>query len=198
MNRISGLLLIIALVLGVTGLSFYTLTDPHPKRLADGLQSAEGKDLEHPPCAGTAPAGAIALSLGNAALWFQGFPHTVVTVGGQPQFALDRNADGSIAPDLRIFVGTKELGHLHGVTLQDESNGQLKLTRPSGSELIVSTSDGTTVAQIDYLNDHTIQLSGHLAFGGHDFLMPPDGFALDGKTLSGTCIGGGKTVDFAY
>ena len=197
MNRLSGLLVIFALLFAVLGLGFYTMRDPVPPQSPEGLQSARIADLEVQPCASQAPDGAFILTLGNAALWFKDFPHTVVTVGGQPQFTVDRSKDGGIAVDIRIIVGTQELGRLQGVTLRDESHGQLHLSRPSGSEIIVSTANRTPILQVDYINEHSLRVTGHLAFGGHDFLLFPDGFMLDHKSASATCLGGGKKVDFA-
>ena len=198
MNCFSGLLVIFALGFAVLGLGFYNMNDRIPRHMPDGLQSAAAPDLEVQPCGSQAPEGAFTLTLGNAALWFRDFPHTVVTVGGEPQFTIDRTKDGSIAVDTRIDVGTQELGRLQGVTLRDESNGQLHLTRPSGSQVMVSTADRTPILQVDYINDHSLRVTGHLAFGGHDFILLPDGFVLDKKSAGATCLGGGKKVDFAF
>lgn len=198
MNRLSSLLIILALVLGVLGIGLYDMTDPRPKRVDDGLQSAKGQDLPVVPCAGQAPEGAFTLTLGNAALWFRDFPHAVVTVNGQPQFTIDRSKSGTIAVDLRIFAGGRELGHLHGVTLQDAGSSKLKLTRPSGSTVLILTEEGAPVLQIDYINDKSLRITGHLAFGDHDFIMLPDGFMQDSRNLGATCLGGDKKVDFAF
>jgi hypothetical protein len=193
----SNVLLIVVLAIAAAGFGFYALHDPRPKRLDDGLASASGEDSLTHPCAGKVPDGAYSVMLGDSALWFRTLPHTIATLNGNPVFTLDRKPDGTIAVDLAIFAQGRQLGRLQGVTLTDNQAG-LVLARPSGSEIIVSTADGTPVVQIDRPSNRALTVTGHLAFGTHDLTIPPGDFQLDGKAQGNACLAGDKPVDFAF
>jgi hypothetical protein len=196
MQRSNILLIIVLLVVGV-GAGFYAVHDPRPSRLDDGLASASGEDAWTHPCAGQAPDGAYTVTLGDSALWFRTLPHTIATLNGTPVFTVDRKPDGAIAVDVTLFAQGHELGRLQGVSLVENQAG-LKLARPSGSEVIVSTADGTPVLQVDRPSNRALTVSGHLAFGTHDLAIPPGGFQLDSKAQSNACLGGDKQADFAF
>ena len=196
MTRLSPILLVVFLVGTLGWMGYFAIHDRAPKRLADGLLSARSSDIQYRPCAAQAPADAFTLTLGDAALWFRQFPHDVVTVNGTPELTLNRNPDGTIGIDMAINVGDATLGELKGASLLSQGD-QLRLTRPSGSELIVWTGDGAPLVQIDYVTDRSVRITGHLRFGGQDFIMGAENFMQAGKSIGNVCLGGDRKVDFA-
>jgi len=195
LKRLSPLLIVVVLVGGLVWMSWLSLRQPDPAPKPDGLQSAEGPPLQYRPCADKAPADAFVLSLGNAALWFHRFPHTVITVDDQPALVIDRKPDGSIGIDMTISQDGRKLGTLRGATLEDAGK-ELRLTRPHASELIVWTAEGAPILQIDYLNGSNLRITGHLSFGRQDFLMESDNFLIGSRSVGNVCLGGDKPVDF--
>ncbi len=196
MRRFSGLLMWLILVGGLVGVSIYVMTDKHPKRLGDGLASASNEEMQHQPCLGHAPDDAYTFYLGDAAVWFRDLPHTVVSMGGAPLLVVKRAANDAIAVELALDDGSRQLGRLDGVTLASNPGG-LRIARPNGSELQIFAADGSLIAQLDRTAPRALRLTGHLTFGGQDFVLGQDNFVQNGDPRGAVCLGGDKSVDFA-
>ena len=140
----------------------------------------------------------LVILFGNTVGWINKnvpFPWVILNVAGHPVLTLQKKKSGEIAISGEIYNPQDE------AIVVIENN---KFTTSTEAFIVNSTLNSLrvtvkhlneTVLNVQYLNPHTVRISGHFYYQGHSVLVGTDKTTVDSIDLGGvTCLGNAHTL----
>jgi hypothetical protein len=154
------------------------------------------KDPTPPNPCGKIPSDAIALFLGNSAVFGNTFPHTVLMVRNENVLSIGKSGPG-MTVSAKVFSRD---GRIVAQTIDNEffinPNNFFRRERPDKSTLVVYDQEDRQVLRVRYLNSSAIRILGIFNFPGiSPVIIDEDQLVLSGRVVSHFCFGNNR-VDF--